>query len=216
MGSNSVGGAEEVPRYKEWNEVQGRYVALRIEGMSQAKASVEVGVDKNSGFRWEADPALRMKQAIEAGRVLLEANPKGTIAGDDLINMAAEATRANVRSVVSEATQFAVVPAVMSILSEYQATQRAVETLVGLLDARSEEVRRRAALDILDLTGTRQAIKTSMTESTSEEVVVRKGLSEDGRAVIEQHLLGVRNEIWKGMALPNKESDVVEVEVTEE
>jgi predicted aconitase with swiveling domain len=216
VGSNSANGVEEGTRYKEWSPVQGRYVALRIEGLSQAKASKEVGVDPNTGWKWEQDSALRMKQAIEAGRVVVESSSGGSIAGDDLINVAAEATRANVRSVVSEATQFAVVPAVLSLLSEYKATQKAVETLVGLLDARSEEVRRRAALDILDLTGTRQAIKTSMTESTSEEVVVRKGLSEDGRAIIEQHLLGVRNEIWKGMSLPNKESDVVEVEVTEE
>lgn len=215
MGSNSVSGVEEGTQYKEWTEVQGRYVALRIEGMSQAKASEEVGVDSNTGWRWEGRPELRMKQAIEAGRILLEAKPSGTIAGNDLAGLAAEATRSQVRAVVSEATQFAVVPAVMSILSEYQATKRAVETLVELLDARSEEVRRRAALDILDLTGTRQAIKTSMTESTSEEVVVKKGLSEDGRAVIEQHLLGVRNKIWEGMASPNKEVEVVEVEAEE-
>lgn len=211
LGSNGMAGDLEGTQYKEWTDAQRRYVTLRIEGMSQASAAIEVGVASNSGWRWEQDESLRMKQAIAAGRKLVDVDPGISVRDIDVVERSREA----VRSVVREATTIAVVPAVLSILSEYQATERAVETLVGLLDARSEEVRRRAALDILDLTGTRQAIKTSMTESTSDEVVVRKGLSEDGRAVIEQHLLGVRNEIWKGMASPSKEAEPVEVESEE-
>lgn len=175
-----------------WTDQQREYVKLRIAGRTMGAAAAEVGIHHNTATKWEKKPELNIGVAIDAGIELR----KGM--GDK----AAIAEVANtISNVCTEVSAQIAAPMVMKMLVEKKAVERAIHTLLDVMDDEKSRGgdRVRAAQAILDLTGVQQTIKMSQTQTTE----ISRGLTETGQEEIEQDLLGVhlRQQVWEGMRI---------------